>query len=614
MADRCFRRMAIIAALTVGLAGVARAGDDATEPKAGVRIGDRVADFTFKDIRYLPRTLDELGERQAYVIVFTTIDCPLVQRYLPRVNELEEAYRDQGVQFVAINVGPGDSIVEMAHQAVKVDAAFPFVKDFDGDAVRALGVSRTPEAVVLDADRRLRYRGRIDSQYRLGGVKPSRGREDLKEAIDDVLAGREVSVAETPVDGCKITLPEYRQPDEPVTFAEHIAPIMQAHCQDCHHEGSIGPFPLVEYEDVTAFAEMVAEVVRERRMPPSYASKEHGHFINRLEMSPQEIASVIHWVRGGMPLGDVEKMPEPREFAKSEWRIDEPDLVITMSKPAKLPAHGYIPYKYAILPYTFQHDTWVQQVEILPSNRAAQHHCNLAYLRPGKGLSFSEDDAVFITGQVPGGDPMQLSDGVGFCIPKGAMLILQLHYVTTGEETEDQTSVGLVFAKERIQKELRHFQITDNKFAIPPHASHHRVTARRTFEHDAIGVGMFVHMHLRGKDMTFRAIYPEGKDEMLLSVPNYNFDWQMAYVWEKGAQRFPAGTHVECVAHYDNSAFNPYNPDPEDTVRHGPQTYHEMMFGFLFYLDANEELNLDIDPSTGKVLSVPDPTDQAQSD
>jgi hypothetical protein len=197
---------------------------------------------------------------------------------------------------------------------------------------------------------------------------------------------------------------------------------------------------------------------------------------------------------------------------------------------------------------------------------------------------------------------MVLDRGLGFMIPAGAMLLLELHYVATGEVTTDRTAVGLVFAKERIQKRLRHFRCVAHRFAIPPGAPHHALTASRTFPRDATGIGLFSHMHLRGKDMVFRAAYPDGREDVLLAIPNYSFDWQMSYRWPDGKMKFPKGTRVEVTAHFDNSAFNPYNPDPTATIGEGLQSTSEMMYGFLFYTDDAEQLELDVDPQTGRVV------------
>jgi hypothetical protein len=187
-------------------------------------------------------------------------------------------------------------------------------------------------------------------------------------------------------------------------------------------------------------------------------------------------------------------------------------------------------------------------------------------------------------------------------IPKGSFLGLQIHFVTTGKPEKCRISVGLRHPREVIQTRLRHFQLFDTRFAIPPGAPAHKVTASRVLDTDIIGVGLFSHMHLRGRDMTFTAQPPDGKRDTLLIIANYNFEWQIPYRWEPGQKRFAKGTRLECTARYDNSPFNPYNPDPKATVREGPQTHNEMMYGFFFYTRADEKLNLRIDPKTGTEL------------
>jgi hypothetical protein len=199
---------------------------------------------------------------------------------------------------------------------------------------------------------------------------------------------------------------------------------------------------------------------------------------------------------------------------------------------------------------------------------------------------------------------------VAFRIPAGSILMLQIHYVTLGHETNDRISVGLKFAREVVQKSLQHTVVNNRRFKIAPGDPHYPVEAVRELQCNATGYGLMTHMHLRGKDMTYRAIYPDGRDEMLLAVPNYSFDWQMAYRWPEDQVKFPKGTKIECIAHYDNSNFNPYNPDPTKEVRDGQQTFHEMMYGFVFYTDDDENLNLRIDPQTGYVVK-PDSDKQA---
>ncbi len=561
-----------------------------------VPIGTCVANLRFKDIRYLPRELREFRDKRAYVVVCTNTTCPLVKRYWPKLNRLNREFRERGVQFVSLNVSGDETIPEIAAAAIEWKVDFPQVRDIDGECVRALGVTRTPEVVVLDQEFRLCYRGRIDDQYRLGGTRPAATREDLVEALEAVLAGETVARAETPVDGCAITEPRRPRVDAAVNFTEHIAPIMAAHCTICHRANTAAPFPLTQYDDVAGNGAMIAEVIAERRMPPWYASPaDRQRFANYRGLTASERDTVLQWVAAGMPQGAVVELPEPP--AAETWQIGEPDQIIRTIETHTLPAEGYVPYKYSVLPHVFLRDTWIRGIQILPDNPTVLHHANLIAIPLGGKLS----DAYFITGKVPGSQPLVTSDGVAVLIPRGTALALQIHYTTTGKEERCRIGVGLKYASGRIDKQFRHVLVNSNTFAIPPGDGNHRVSAARTLDQATTGLGLFTHMHLRGKDMTYLAHLPDGTSQRLLTVPNYNFDWQMGYRWPPSAVQLPAGTRIEVIAHFDNSAFNPYNPDPTATVKEGRQTYHEMMYGFYFYTQDDEQLGLDVDGTTGTV-------------
>ena len=227
-------RHAIIAIILLLLA------TPATHSQDTVKIGDRIGKLEFTDIRTLPRTLDDFGAKKAFVLVFTNVSCPLVQRYLPTLKTLEKEYRAKEVQFIAVNAAEEDSIVAMATQSVQHEVEFPFVKDFCGACARALGVRRTPEAVVLDGEKHLRYRGRIDDQYRLGGVRKDPTSRDLQAALDGVISGRKVDNPETEVDGCPITFAKERKPRQ-VTYAEDVAPILQKTVLPMPLQRRVGP-------------------------------------------------------------------------------------------------------------------------------------------------------------------------------------------------------------------------------------------------------------------------------------------------------------------------------------------------------------------------------------
>lgn len=565
-------------------------------PAAPPAPGDTIANFSFKDTHYLNRTLDDLHAAKAIVIVFADTGCPLVARYGPTLKQLDADYRNKGVRIIALFSETSEPIAGIAAYGVNHGWSFPCGQDVDGKCAAALGATRTPEVIVLDADRKLRYRGRIDDQYRPGGTLPKPTTTELRDALEDVLNGREVKVPSAPADGCLITIPAAKKSDAAINFAEHVAPILQKHCQDCHRPGTVAPFSLIDFHQVTSRAKAIAETVRAGQMPPWYGAPQHSEFVNRRGLSPTEKDTLLAWLASDRPPGDLSKAPAPPPPA-SDWRIGTPDVVIAAPQ-HEIPESGDVPYHYAILPYVFLHDTWVEAVEIKPENPKVLHHCNIAYAKIGESFSVNN----FITGAVPGGEAMTLPPGVCVKIPAGAVIIAQIHYVSIGEAAKCRIRVGLKYARQPVEKQLRLAYVATTRYTIPPGAPAHAVSASRTLPCDAIGIGLFSHMHVRGRDMTFLAHTPDGKTENLLVVPNYNFDWQHAYRWEYGAKKLPKGTRLECIAHYDNSDFNPFNPDPKATVHDGQQTKDEMLNGFVFYVDANEKLGLKVDAKTGKIM------------
>jgi hypothetical protein len=569
---------------------------------APMKVGEKVESLTFKDIRYLNRSLTDLEASKGYCLVFLSTECPIAQRYLPRLKELDAEFSPKGVQFVGLYPSQDESMLDVSSHALEAKLPFAIVRDVNQKCAKTLGIDRVPMVVVLNANKELVYRGRIDDQYRFGGATPKVGRHDLAEALGELVAKKAISVAETPVEGCKLSPWSTPSFDFPVTFHENVEKIMQQRCQNCHHDGAATPFSLVTYDDVKNQGEMIAEVVTDQRMPPWYATPKYGHFQNDPSLSKEERDLVSAWVQAGMPAGDPAKAPAPLSFPKTEWRIGEPDLVVTMKQTHKVQAEGFVPYNYVILPYVFKEDTYVNAIEIRPHNRACVHHCNMAYVNLLQGKGGRES---FITGYVPGGQPMILesAEDIAYKIPKGSSLVLQIHYTTTGKPEKSQISVGFRYAK-RVQKTTHFFVLDPRGFGIEPGNALFELEETKVIPKNATLLGMFCHMHVRGRDMTFTAEYPDGKAETLLQIPNYNFEWQLGYECPTppNQTKIPAGTKIRAVAHYDNSKFNPYNPDPNREVPYGDQTYDEMFNGFVFWVYDDEELNLTIDPKTGQVV------------
>jgi len=324
-------------------------------------IGSKIDSIRFKDIRGVPRELSEFGKHRAYVFVFVTSDCPIVRKTLPKLSQLYREYQAKDVFFVSVNVGLNDTLRDMASQAIEFQAPWAFVKDYDAQVAKILGVTRTPEVAVLDSEHRLVYRGRVDDQFRLGGSKPDPSRDDLKEAIEDLLAERPVRVAQTSVDGCAIPsdVSDATPLESKLNYHEHIAPILHGSCTSCHRPGTAAPFSLMTHQDVLAHAEMIREVIRDETMPPWYAHKDHGKFQNDRSLSDKQKEVFLEWLSSKRAIGPEDATREIPQFDDTPWRIGTPDLIITTLEQHTVPATGFVPYKYVVLPHVFLSDTWV---------------------------------------------------------------------------------------------------------------------------------------------------------------------------------------------------------------------------------------------------------------
>ncbi len=557
--------------------------------KPAATVGKPVADFTLTDPRdQTPVALAHFKDKKAVVVVFVGTECPVNNAYMPRLVELHKQYAPQGAQFLAINANVQDTPARVARHAQQHGLPFPVLKDDGSTIADRFGAQRTPEAVLLDAQGIVRYQGRIDDQYGVGFKRPSPTQRELVEALDQVLAGKTVTIATTPVAGCLIGRAPRAKAEAGITFSKQVMPILQRHCQECHRPGQIGPMALLTYDDATAWSEMIREVVQEKRMPPWHADPRHGKFRNDRSLSQADRDTLLTWIEQGCAKGDAKDLPPPRAFA-SGWIIGKPDVVYAMAKSFKVPAQAPkrgVPYQWFQVAADFPEDVWIQAAEAKPGNRAVVHHIIVYIMPPGAQRRERNEDGIghgFLVGYAPGDMPLLLPPGLAKKIPKGYSLVFQMHYTPNGTEQLDQSSVGLVLAKEPPKYEVRTRAIAQSRFAIPPGESNYEVGSASTFQKDALLLSFLPHMHLRGKDFVYRVVYPDGKTEIPLSVPRYDFNWQSNYRLETPI-RLPANSRIECTAHFDNSANNPNNPDPTQKVYWGEQTWEEMMIGFVDYI------------------------------
>jgi mono/diheme cytochrome c family protein len=575
----------------------ASAPPDAPRVPIGARIDTRSLEFV--DSRYLPRSYADLGAWKAYAFVFSAVDCPVAQRYLPELADLERTYRDKGVRVLIVNVGAGDTLAAACAQVADAGIESQVVKDFDGSLVCALGVRRTPEVALLDASGALRYRGRIDDAQRYSGQQALAGRPYLREALDALLGDRPIEASATEVEGCVIERHDVA-PDPTLTWSEHMRPLFAQHCATCHVRGGMAPFPLVEWGDVKRRAATIEEVVAEQRMPPWFARSEHGAVVDELLISPTQRDRIVAWLRAGAPEGVAAAEPESLPSATG-WRI-EPDVVLEGEHSIEVPASGRIPFLLVRVPFSVDEDIWVDGIDLRPRNPRVMHHGFLgaqAVDEPDLDMS----TAAYLHMHVPGGSPLDLPPGLALRIPKGHFLWLQLHYVPNGTAVSDTISIALRFPREPIRKELFGTDLRQYKFEIPPEHPAHAVSGSRKFPWDITVYGAFPHMHARGRDMTLTAILPNGQVEPLLTVGNYSFDWQRSYRFEFGTKRFPRGTEIVALGRFDNSSFNPHNPDPKLAVHYGQAIEDEMHLCRVFYTRDRQRLALRVDPRTGKVIA-----------
>ncbi len=366
-----------------------------------------------------------------------------------------------------------------------------------------------------------------------------------------------------------------------LTYNRDIAPIFQHNCQTCHHPGTGTPMSLMSYDEVRPWVKSIRKNVGEKTMPPWYADPQYGHFKNDRRMSQAEQDKVVAWVNQGAAAGDPKDHPAPMTF-KDGWLIGEPDVILYLPVEYEVPADVEDEYKYFNVPTNFTEDKWAEAVECRPGNFAVVHHII----------------ATPIGGFAPGLQPSVFDPGSGEArlIKAGTVVNVQMHYhKEKGVTAKDRSMIGIRFAKGPIKKNVRTDGIFNVKFAIPPNDGNFPVDSEYVFERDSHLTGLMPHMHLRGKDMKYTAVYPDGKQEVLLFVPKYDFNWQINYELAQ-PKAVPKGTKILVNAHFDNSKNNPANPDPSKTVRFGQPTTDEMMIGWFHYTLDEEDV------AAGKII------------
>ncbi|HEV3167657.1 MAG TPA: ascorbate-dependent monooxygenase [Isosphaeraceae bacterium] len=402
-------------------------------------------------------------------------------------------------------------------------------------------------------------------------------------------------------------------PKRAPSYQRDVAPILQKHCQDCHRPGQVAPFSLLTFEQARKRADDIVQLTGDRIMPPWPAStKEGGPFKSARVLSEAEIATLMAWSEADYPEGDLKDAPAPLDF-KSDWKLGPPDLVLTAPEPISLEATGPDEYAVFVIPSGLTEGKWISGLDFKPGNRRVVHHILAAFDTNGRARQKDEADpgpgyhafggfgiipSGTLSGWAPGKMPQNLAPGIGRYVPAGADVLLQVHYHKSGKPETDASSIGLYFARHPIDKQVRGTTVmpprpslfSRPKLLIPAGESNHEVTGTATVEYDAHVIAVLPHMHWLGKDFLLKATRPDGSTVTLIKIDDWNFNWQGSYEFVSPVA-LPAGTRLDMLAHFDNSAQNSKNPNsPPKDVSWGEQTTDEMCIGFLQLTRDDEKL------------------------
>ena len=565
-------------------------------------IGRRLPDLQFTDIDGRSFSLSDLREKRAVVIAFTNTTCPLCKKYAPTLAASEKQFADRHVVFVFVNATSNEKPDAIRAAIQSHGWSGPYVQDTDGAIARSLGATHTTDAFVIDSQRTLIYRGAVDDQYGFGYSKEAPRAKYLTAALDAALANDRPEIAATSAPGCPLELAsaggDSAKPAVSTTgntYHNRISRIVQNNCLTCHREGGVAPFSLATFEEVSAQSGSIRRAVEKGIMPPWFAAKTPGQvspFANDCSLAEADKTDLLAWLSTGKPVGDPKEAPVPHLFA-SEWQIGKPDHVVQLPAPIAVKATGTMPYQNVIVETGLAEDKYLRAIEIRPTAREVVHHV-LAYALPpakrgeanGTASDNDEDETTgFFAAYAPGYDALRFNDGCGKLLPAGSRLKFQIHYTPNGTATTDQPMIGMIFLDKRPEHLVNVTGIAQPRLAIPAGADNHEVIATRSVPNDATLLAFFPHMHLRGKAFRYEAVLPNGQTQMLLDIPRYDFNWQLSYRLAEPLT-LPGGSTIRVTAWYDNSTNNPANPDATRTVRWGPQTYDEMMIGYVeYYMD-----------------------------
>lgn len=573
----------------------------------GLKVNERVENFRLLDHTGASHELYYYDDAKAVVFLIQGNGCPIVRNAMPRFKELRDQYADQGVQFFLLNSNLQDNRKSINAEVAKYGYDIPILLDETQIIGESMDLKRTGEVFVLDPKTwNVVYHGALDDRLTYENQKKEASEHYLRDAIDSMIAGEAIEVATTESLGCLINFPEQtaRAKHADISYSEEIAPILMDNCVNCHHPQGIGPWAMTDYNMVRGFSLMIREVLRTKRMPPWHADPAHGDWANDRSLTDDEIKTLVHWIEAGAPRGAGEDLLATTAYEHKDWTTEEllgpPDYVIDI--PAmEIPASGVVDYQYHFVDNPIGKDVWVHAAEILPGDREVLHHTITTFghiMTEGKYKGRLKRIGG-LRGYAPGITNQAYPDETGTFLPADATIEFQMHYTPVGRATVDESKMGVWVYDEPPKHKIVSTFMLNTRIKIPPHAKNHAESVEQVIPKDALLYNLMPHAHFRGKAANFIAKYPDGTEEVLLSVPNYDFNWQTDYEFAE-PKFIPAGTTLVQTNWWDNSGQNKANPDPTIEVTWGEQSWEEMLFGAMLFRFLTEEESAEMRAAAGK--------------
>lgn len=512
------------------------------------------------------------GTQKAVVLYVQQNGCSTVRQEIAQLKAARSAFQDKGVQFLMINPTGKDSREAMQKEAEAYDIEFPILEDKAQLAAEALQLYRSGETIVLDPETwSIVYRGPV--KY-------------LEDALTAQLNGEILAENQVNVKGKAIPI-KYTDKSAfaSISYSKDVAPILKEKCIKCHVEGGIAPFAMKDHATVFGWSQMMREVLRTKRMPPWHADPHYGTFADDLSLTTEELQTLVHWIDAGALKGEDE--PDPLAAyrpEKKEWTLGTPNLVIQLNK-EDIPATGVIDYRYQTFEIDLEEEVYATAIQVLPDNDEVLHHLLVSVVYPDGYMEPIDRRSPWLDGLfaawAPGQDVEVFPKNTGRVLPAGSKLHFQLHYTTNGKAQSDQSTIGIYYTDKKPENEFLLAGAFRTDIELKPN-EYYENTAKYRFDKEVTLYGLSPHMHYRGKAMKFIALYPDGKRETLMNVPNYNFNWQRTYRFAEPIT-LPARTVVFVDAVFDNTSRNTFNPAPEKTVYWGDFSFDEMLIGYMSF-------------------------------